>query len=248
MAEHHFVTMRQVGVLLDSSDGAVRRRLARLESGEFIRREEGFGKSCWLIEHAGLEAIASDLSRPELKHSHYKHSVGLAWLWLAAWAGAFGPVAEVIGERRVRAHDRPGIPAQEIHAVRLGGYDANGRGRRHYPDLILVDRHGRRLALELELSPKKLGDRRAILGGYGADRRLDGVLYLVEDDHLGRSISRGIHAVATEMGLLDRIHIRRVRPILRGPSAGERGESARGRHRAAARGTDSRLAEPEIGR
>jgi hypothetical protein len=220
MAEHHFVIARQVAVLLGSSRGAATSRLQRLERDELIHMAGGFGPNCWLIDRAGLDAIASDLPPPKLNYAHYKHSVGLAWVWLAAWARAFGPVAEVIGERRLRSHDEAHISAVELYSVRLGGYDGSGREHRHYPDVLLVDPHSRRLALELELSPKKIADRREILGGYGADRHLDGVLYLVEANESGRSISRGIRATAAEMGLLDQVHIRAIRPFLALPHVG----------------------------
>lgn len=214
IAEHQVVVGRQVEILTGGSRAAVRGRLLRLEREGFVRHDDRVGGGCWLIRRAGLGAVGCRLAAPQLKLGSYEHSVGLAWLWLAAWGGAFGPVSEVIGERRMRSHDGAAISAEELYSVRLGGYAADGHECRHYPDVLLVDPHGRRLALELELSAKRVTARRQILGGYGSDRRLDGVLYLVENNLAGRSIARGIHATAAEMDLLDRVQVRRVSPIL----------------------------------
>ena len=220
MAEHTLVVRRQVEMLTGGSAATTGHGLAGLLHRGYVRVENGIGEPCWLIRRAGLDAVASGLPVPKLKFGTYAHSVGLAWLWLAARAGAFGPVAEVIGERRMRSHDGGDISPQELYSVRLGGYAADGREHRHYPDVLLIDPHGRRLALELELSRKEVLARRRILGGYAADRRLDGVLYLVENTLEGGSIARGLRETATEMGLLDRVHIRRVNPILPDPAGG----------------------------
>ncbi len=237
MAEQQVVVRRQVEILTGSSRRAAADRLAGLLKRGYVRRENGVGERCWLIRRAGLTALGSELSPPQLGLASYRHSVGLAGLWLAAWTGAFGSVAEVVGERRIRAHDAAPVTPEELYSVRLGGYDATGHERRHYPDLLLIDSQGRRLALELELSSKRVATRQEILGAYGAARRLDGVLYLVEDNERGRSIARGVRATATRMELLDRVHIRRVTPILTGrdenPGRGDRGISTPGLRRRA---------------
>ena len=65
---------------------------------------------------------------------------------------------------------------------------ATGVRRLHYPDLLLVDPDGRRLAVELELTSKGRERRERILSGYAADRRFDGVMYVVESPRLAESI------------------------------------------------------------
>jgi hypothetical protein len=214
MAEHRMVLESHLASLLESSAESVRKRLVRLAAGGYVSRIQVFAGQphCCLIRQRGLASVGSRLRAPELSLGAYRHDVGVAWLWLAARRGALGPVADVLAERRLRSHDlSPG--AGEPYAVRLGGYDAKGHPRRHYPDLLLVDARDRRMALELELSLKEVARRERILAGYGADRRLDGVIYLVENDPAGRSIGQALRSSAARMGLLERVHVRRVTPI-----------------------------------
>lgn len=211
MAEHRMVLERQVADLLRVPEARVQPRLRRLEAKGYLTRFCVYEKArCCRIRSRGLAAVGSPLPTPQLNLGMYRHDVGVAWLWLAAQRGAFG-AAEVIGERRLRSHDTgsPGNP----YAIRLGGYHGDGNERRHYPDLLLIDAQGRRLALELELTVKPLRRRESILAGYGADRRVDGVVYLVESHSQGRSIRRALQASVSRLGLSDRIRVQVVPPI-----------------------------------
>jgi hypothetical protein len=214
MAEHRMVLESQVVALLGTSSAPVQRRLRVLAGVGYLSRQRVFEDSyrCRILRR-GLAAIGSELPPPEVNLGAHKHDVGVAWLWLAARDGAFGPAAEVLGERRLRSHDEAGTAPEQRYTIRLGGYTGKGAPRRHYPDLLLVDGGGRRLALELELSPKKASRREEILAAYGADRLLDGVVYLVEDNRQGRSIGRAIRDSADRMGLQERVHVRLVSPI-----------------------------------
>jgi hypothetical protein len=226
MAEHRLVLERQVHALLGGSSDSVRRRLRTLAAKGYVSRWRGFDAAwCCAIRRRGLAAIGSVLNPPEENPGMYRHDVGAVELWLAAHRGAFGPLAEVIGERRIRSHDM--VAPEDPYSIRLGGYHGDGRERRHYPDLVLVDRHGRRLALELELSPKEKARREEILAGYGADRRVVGVLYLFEDSRQGRAIGRALETTAAEMGVTDRVHVRCLMTLAQGP--GGQGVSQRGR-------------------
>jgi hypothetical protein len=162
---------------------------------------------CFQIARPGLDAIASDLRPPpRLDLRTYDHEVGGAWLWLAARTGRFGDVREVVGERRLRSLDaRPERDGPPL-GVRLGGTGPRGRPRIHYPDLLLVTPGGHRIALELELSSKGRVRREKILAGYGADARVDAVLYLVRDRRIGRSIQDS----ARRLGIGSLVHVQRV--------------------------------------
>jgi hypothetical protein len=212
LAEHRLVLESQIVALLGDSASSIRRRLGTLAAKGYLVREQGFdGSGCCRIRARGLAAIGSALKAPEENLGMYRHDVGVAWLWLAAARGTFGPLADVIAERRIRSHDMA-FP-QEPYAIRLGGYDEHSRERRHYPDLLLIDRRGRRIALELELTPKKKARREAILAGYGADRRVAGVLYVVEKNRHGSAIARAIQSTANELGLTRRLHVRTLPPL-----------------------------------
>lgn len=176
---------------------------------------------CFQITRSGLDAAGAQLPAPRLDPRGLRHDAGLAWLWLAARGGAFGEMAAVVSERRMRSRDAAaahdarsrGAAVAEPFGVRLGGGGAGGRERFHYPDLLLLRAGGGRLAVELELTGKPRTRRERILAGYGADRRVDGVLYLVEIPRVGREIE----ASAGRLGVADRV---RVQPVRWLPGAG----------------------------
>jgi hypothetical protein len=50
------------------------------------------------ITGPGLAAIGSNLPAPRVDRRCYGHDIGVAWLWLAASHGTFGPVQRVVYE------------------------------------------------------------------------------------------------------------------------------------------------------
>lgn len=237
-AEHRLFLGAHVQALLGISELAARKRLGSLCAADMLKREKIFDRqpACYQASRLGLGAIESPLPAPRIDLSCYQHDVGVAWLWLAAQAGSWGAAREVVSERQMRSHDgalgrsragHEGDPA----GVRLGGTGPMGRERLHYPDLLLVDAHGRRIALELERTGKSRARRDRILSGYAADRRIDAVLYLVEDPQVGRAIS----SAARRLGILDLIHVQRVRFTDR-PEAGREPGAARERRTGRERG------------
>lgn len=219
MAEHRFVMTTQIAVLLGVSEAAADARLRALRGGRYLEREQPLAQepAFHRIKAAGLRAAGSDLPaprRPDL--SAYRHDIGLGWLALAAERGRFGPLKDVISERRMRSHDgRVGdagaadvrsAERPERFGVRLGGVGPNGRERLHYPDLLIETASGHRVAFELELSTKSPAHREQILSGYAADRRIDAVVYLVERPAVGRAIERS----ATRVGAQDLLRVQHV--------------------------------------
>lgn len=212
-AEHRVVLAPQLHALVG---GAVRGRVTGLVREGLLRHRpvhEPPGR-CYSILRAGLAAIDSDLPVPRFSPHDYRHDVGLAWLWIAARGGGLGPLGDVVSERRMRSVDAAQAHAARLHGaamepfgVRLGGVGPGGRERLHYPDLLLIGPDGRRIAVELELTPKARTRRERILAGYGADRRLDGVLYLVDRRSVGQAIGRS----AARLGLGDRVRVQAVR-------------------------------------
>jgi hypothetical protein len=206
MAEHRFVGFDHARVVLGLPTAVVSARLRALQARGYIRRERPFGgeASFFLITAAGLRAVGSQLPAPRLRFSSVEHDLGLAWLWLAARAGALGPLREPVSERQMRSRDATAKPGDPPLGVRLGGVGAAGRARLHYPDLLLITEQGKRVAIELELSAKGRSRRDTILGGYAADVRIATVLYLVGNRALGRSIQRSANSMGIE-------HLVRVR-------------------------------------
>jgi hypothetical protein len=208
IAEHRLVLPGQVAVLLDTSLDAATARLRKLAKAGYLAKECVFGhQPHYQITRRGLAAIGSKLPAPRPDLRVYAHDIGVAWLWLAARAGAFGPLEAMVGERRLRSHDGAREPDSEPLGVRLGGTGPRGRERLHYPDLLLKTADGRRIALELELTPKSRTRLETILAGYGADPRIAGVVYLVERPAIARSVEAG----ARRVGVWDLVHVQRVR-------------------------------------
>lgn len=209
-AEHRIVLKRQLDVLTRTD---VRERMPKLVQTGCLREGEILPLKHYLIRKPGLLAIGSTLGPPKPKLDEYKHDVGLAWLWLAAHRGAFGPLQQVLSERRLRSHDgvreRPPAP----YGIHLGGCDRYGNEALHHPDLLLIDRDGRRLAVELELSRKGRERLDRILGAYAGEDRINRVLYLVEDNSEGRRVGRAVGRAAREMGLSSLVHVQRIKPI-----------------------------------
>jgi hypothetical protein len=200
--------------LLGSSEDAAARRLRNLRDDGLLREDrlyDGY-PPCYQVTRAGLGATGSERRAPRaIDRAHYRHDVGVGWLYLAARAGAFGELREVVSERTMRSRDgvretdRPLGP--ERFGVRLGGTGPGGRERLHYPDLLLVDRNGRRIAVELELSAKDRRRREKILAGYAIDSRIDAVVYLVDRPAVGDAVRTS----ARQLGMSDLVHVQPVR-------------------------------------
>lgn len=235
IGEHRLVLATHVQALLGISASASYARLHALsEAGFLIHRPLFQGEpGCYQITRQGLELIDSALPRPRIDLRGYRHDVGVAWLSLAARQGVFGPMREVHAERLLRSHDGTADGRADPLGVRLGGAGPGGRARLHYPDLVLVGADGRRFAIELELTPKGRSRLEQIVAGYGADPRVDGVLYLVDDAR----VARGVRAAAANAGISHLVHLQRVSlaGADRAGSAGVAAERVTRRHRSAGR-------------
>ncbi len=209
VAEHRLVLPVHVQGLLGVSAAAAAARLRALTRAGYLRYERKLsGPGCYLIDRKGLGAIGSGLPRPrDVDLACFRHDVGLAWLWLAARAGAFGALREVVSERQMRSHDGRAEGRAQPLGVRLPGVGPRGGERRHYPDLLLATSTGHRVAAELELTPKTRVRREEILGGYAADARIDVVLYLAERE----SVRRAIASSAAKLGISRLVHVQRAR-------------------------------------
>jgi hypothetical protein len=196
-----------------------------------------------LITRNGLRAIGSSLPTPRLDVHNYRHDVGLAWLWLTARHGTFGPLSEIVSERQMRSHDAVRGREAEPFAVRLGGVAARGNERLHYPDLLVRTADGRRVALELELSGKKRLRLESILAAYGADPRIADVVYLVESQALARNVERA----ARRVGASDLVRAQRVRLMAPSPF-GAVGRNAQRPSPVRRRALPSRRGTPEAAR
>ncbi len=216
VAEQRIVLAAHAQALLSVSADVAAARLRALTRADFLDGERVFQHQpkCWWITRRGLDVLDSKLPPSRLNVRNFNHDVGLAWLWLAAHRGAFGPLRQVVSEREMRSRDgaegyaarAEGRGARQF-GVRLGGLGPGGRERLHYPDLLLVTDDGRRVALELELSTKPRGRREGILAAYGTDRGIDELLYLVDRPN----VARAVQSSADRLGMSGRLQLQRVR-------------------------------------
>jgi hypothetical protein len=106
----------------------------------------------------------------------------------------------------MRSRDSRGSDAP--FGVRLGGTGRDGRERLHYPDLLLVARDGRRVAIELEITGKSPSARERILAGYAADPRISRVVYLAYTPQVAHALCASV----TRLGISSLVSIHVVRP------------------------------------
>jgi hypothetical protein len=219
LAGQRMALATHVKVLLGGERELADTRLTDLEDAGLVRRERVLRcePDCFRITLAGLAAIGSDLPPPDFD-PRYRHDVGVAWLWLAATRGAFGPPERVITERQMRSSDAERSvrtsesvasdndsehpePTAPLFGIRLAD---GGRGPQavRYPDLFVL-RGSRRVAVHLLLvnpSPREL---ERLLAGYEADMHADTVLFLVADPRIGRLVGSAL----TRVGRRPAIHI-----------------------------------------
>jgi hypothetical protein len=210
LAEHRVTLDAQVQVLLRASASATERRLRALARARLLHHEKvftGLPAAVW-ITRRGLDAVESALPAPRLDLKGYRHDVGVAWLWLAAREGVFGPLHAMRSERAMRSHDRRPDREDPQLGVRIAAPGPRGGERLHYPDLLLEPAGGGRIALELELSAK--GPRRLerVMRAYAFDTRVASVLYLVPD----RRRMVGVERAARRAGLADLVHVQLLAP------------------------------------
>jgi hypothetical protein len=203
-AEHRFVVTAQLATLLEMSVGAAATRLRALTAAGYLTDSRPLTDepTLYQITTPGLRAIASDLTRPRaVDLARFRHDAGLAWLTVGAERGMFGPLAQIVSERRMRSLDAHGADAGETFGVRR----ANKPGL-HYPDLLVITDSVHRVAFELELTTKSPRRREAILAGYAVDRRIDAVIYLVDTPQGRRAMQESVR----RMGLDDRVRVEQV--------------------------------------
>lgn len=235
ISEHRFALPAQAGALLGASEEVARTRLDALtEAGYLIEEPLLAGQPVtYRSTRLGRHAVGSELRPLRLSLTNYWHDVGAAWLWLAARNGAFGSMREVVAERIMRSRDARG--RDDPFGVRLGGRGQDGRERLHYPDLLMVDRDGRRIAIELEITSKAPQKREQILAGYAADPRIAKVLYVVYEPRIAHALAASV----SRLGISSLVAIQRVR--------GPEGQTATVRHaRTIARPDQRRV--PELAR
>ncbi|HET9102200.1 MAG TPA: hypothetical protein VFN55_02505 [Solirubrobacteraceae bacterium] len=217
-AEHRLILVGHAAAALGTGRRSAGARLARLSRVGLLASGQPLGDQRWYqATRAGLELTGRDLPAPAaVRPSAYEHDVGMAWVWLAAQKGAFGPVRSLLSEREMRSRDgrsRPAVGGPPLLGVPIHGLGPGGGERRHYPDLLVETTEGRRIAVELELSAKSRRAREQVLRAYGGQHGIDAVVYLTDRPGIGQAIA----ASARRLWVDDLLT---VRAIAFGPGAG----------------------------
>jgi hypothetical protein len=209
LAEHRFVRTNQVAALLGVTSGTAVQRLSRLRREGYIESDGIYFRqpNHHMITRHGLAVIDSRLPLPKFDQREYRHDVGVAYLWLAARAGAFGAVRAMHSDREMRSVDGRAADGVERFGLRTAGSGPKGGPLTHYPDLLLETAAGHRVAVELELTIKSRARLDGIIRRYAADRRVDAVLYLVDGPGVAREVTRA----AARAGAADLVHVQAIR-------------------------------------
>ena len=178
VAAHELVLFDQARLVAGEEAAAAAARLDRLIGDGLLALAPRlrFQPAAYRITQAGLDRLGSDLPTPTLDARRYWHQLGLAWLWVTAQCGGFGPVDAVYSRRAMRAADaaasapsRTELVSPELRAKLADARFAieSGDGRWRYPGLVLVVPQGR-IALEWLLTEPSGQWVDAVLRGYAA--------------------------------------------------------------------------------
>jgi hypothetical protein len=202
VGQQRLVLATHVQALLGVSARAAAKRLLALSSLGYLTGD-WFHEHYWQATTKGLGVVGLPYSRSKFDPQNFAHEVGMAWVSLAARRGLWGEMREVISERQMRSADGVSGTPQEPMGVRLGGFGPAGKRRLHYPDMLLLTPGGQRIAFELELTHKSRTRLETIIAGYASDRRIDAVVYLVENPAIARKVQRA----AASYGVGHMVHV-----------------------------------------
>lgn len=179
-------------------------RLAEMGCLEFRRLFVG-RPGVYVVTDVGLALSEVDLPKVGVDLRTYRHDSALVDLAI----DLEGRGLEVLSERELRRADA-GASAPR-HAVVLGGEQADGRRRRHYPDMVVGDEGQPRFAVELELAAKRTARLREILTAYRRASHLSAVVYYVEQP----AVRQRLETLRDELQMSERLDLRAWTPEAR---------------------------------
>ena len=167
VARHGLVSADQAGRRFFPSMWAAWRRLRRLEAGGLLRREPAFRDMPFVVRvtGAGARLAACDVLPARLDAGLLRHALALVDLSEDLLADT--PGAEWITERELRRD-----------LMRAARADPEERQRRT-PDGVLVLPDGRRVAVELDLTPKRTRKLEQLADAYALDSTVDCVWWFL---------------------------------------------------------------------
>jgi hypothetical protein len=201
IARWRFASVPQVRARFGLGQSVAYRRLGQMaEMGCLEFRRLFVGRpGVYTVTDVGLGLCEVDLPRVGVDLRTYRHDSAL--VDLATTLELRG--LEVLSERELRRADAG--TTRPRHAVLLGGDQADGRPRRHYPDMVVgSEEGGARFGVELELTAKRTSRLREILLAYRRASHLAAVVYYVEQ----AAVRRRLEALREELQMADRLDLR----------------------------------------
>lgn len=167
VARHGLVSAEQVGRRFFPSMWSAWRRLRRLEAAGLVRREPAFRDLPYVVRvtAAGARLAACDVLPARLDPGLLRHALAVVDLSDELLAGH--PGSSWTTERELR-RDR----------MRAARDDPQERQRRT-PDGLLVLADGRRIAVELDLTPKRTRKLEQLADAYALDPAVDSVWWFL---------------------------------------------------------------------
>ncbi|MGH7685367.1 MAG: replication-relaxation family protein [Candidatus Dormibacteria bacterium] len=167
VARHGLVSADQVGRRFFPSMWAAWRRLRRLETAGLLRREPAFRDLPFVVRvtGAGARLAACDVLPARLDAGLLRHA--LAVVDLSEQLVGDAPGAEWITERELR---RDRMRAARVHPEER---------QRRTPDGLLVLPGGRRVAVELDLTPKRTRKLEQLADAYALDASVECVWWFL---------------------------------------------------------------------
>ncbi len=200
IARWRFASVPQVRARFRLGQSVAYRRLGQMaEMGCLEFRRLFVGRpGVYTVTDVGLGLCEVDLPRVGVDLRTYRHDSALVDLATTLELGGL----EVLSERELRRADAG--TTRPRHAVLLGGDQADGRPRRHYPDMVVGGEAGARFGVELELAAKRTSRLREILLAYRRASHLAAVVYYVEQ----APVRRRLEALREELQMADRLDLR----------------------------------------
>lgn len=185
VARFRFVTVQAAAERFGVDKTSARRRLQRIESRKLLASSTAGGPATiFYVAHAGRQLLglpSRAAPRGELQRHHELAIVQQ----VTSFERIAAPGVRVLTERECRRAEAEG--AGRFH-VQVRGEGPRGLSQR-WPDIVLVDAHDRRVAVELEFSVKHTARLERIVEGFLDSRNYEQVLFLVNTLPLARRLT-----------------------------------------------------------
>ena len=197
VARFAFVSVGTLALRWEVSEQRMRDRVRRLAGEglvEIVRLAPSYPRAIALTRRGAAEL---GLALPRSAHRRPRavgHELAIVKCVMAAEAelAETGVQGRVCSEREQRRREAAGLDRYSVETI-----DVAYRRRRRWPDYV-IETPGRRVAVELEFSPKTTARLEAIGAGYLRDLTYDSVEFVLLEDAEGRALARRLGPIVRE--------------------------------------------------